>query len=267
MARNFDEILDECVDRMNRGEGLEECLASCPEHAKELEPALRALFDLRAAYSWTPSPARKAEAKQRFYAVLEGLEQKRQQRRVIFPQALRWSKAWAAVAVILVVVIAGYFGLKAALAPVSYAGLLEVRVTDARAWDVSKVIVSVDDIQVHKAGAEEDGEWLTVIDVKKTFDLLALSGVEEVLGSKSIEATEYNNIRMDVLSVTVTIDGEEKAATVTSGKLKLVAHFKVEANGKTILTLDFDADRSVVVTGTGEVLFKPVIKVLVREET
>lgn len=267
MARNFDDILDECVDRINRGEGLEECLASYPECAKKLEPALRALFDLRAACSWVPSAARKAEAKQCFYAVLEGLEQKRQKRRVIFPQAFRWSKAWAAVAAILVVVIAGYFGLRAVLTPVSYAGLLEVRVTDAQAWDVSKVIVSVDDIQVHKAGAEENSEWLTVIDEEKTFDLLALSGIEEVLGSKSIEATEYDNIRMEVLSVTATIDSEERAATVPSGKLKLVTSFTVKTNSKTILTLDFDVDRSVVVTGTGEVLFKPVIKVLVREET
>jgi len=267
MVREFDEILDECVDRINRGEKLEDCLDNYPEHAEELQPLLRVMVDTQRIYTFRPSPTAKIAARQRFYGVIEGLEQKRKQRRILSPQTFTWSKAWAATVAILVVVIAGYFGLKAFLAPVSYEGLLEVRVTDAQAWDVSKVIVSVDDIQVHKAGVEEDSEWLTVIDEEKTFDLLALSGVEEVLGSKTIEATEYNNIRMEVLSVTVTIDGEEKAATVPSGKLKLVTSFTVKADSKTILTLDFDVDRSVVVTGTGKVLFKPVIKVLVREET
>jgi hypothetical protein len=266
MVREFDEIFDECVNRINRGEKLEDCLDSYPEHVRELQPLLRTMIDTQRTYTFRPSPAAKIAARQRFHNMIESLEQKHKQRRILSLQTFRWSKAWATAVAILVVVIAGYFGLKVFLAPVSYAGLLEMRVTDAQTWDVSEVIVSVDDIQVQKAGVEEDGEWLSVIDEEKTFDLLALSGVEEVLGSKSIEATEYNNIRMEVLSMTATIDGEEKAATVPSGKLKLVTSFTVKANSKTILTLDFDVDKSVVVTGMGKVLFKPVIKVLVREE-
>ena len=49
MIRTFDTILDECVDRVNRGESIEDCLAGYPEHAEELEPLLSAMFDTRSA--------------------------------------------------------------------------------------------------------------------------------------------------------------------------------------------------------------------------
>ena len=47
--------------------------------------------------------------------------------------------------------------------------------------------------------------------------------------------------------------------------MKVVGGFTLEAGVATILTLDFDADKSVVVTGSKNVLIKPVIKLLVRD--
>ena len=265
MSRDFDEILDECIDRINSGEGIEECLASYPEHAQELEPALRAIFDIRAAYSFTPRPAAKAAAKQRFYAVLDSLERKRQERRAVPRRLFRWSWVWAGIAAILLLVLVSY-ALVTTLAPAN-AGILEVRATDAPPQDVSEILVSVDDIQVHKAGAGEGSGWITIIEEPRTFDLIKISGIEEVLGSREIEATDYTQIRMDVLSVEVTINGEKKSATVPSGVIKIVrlTPFSVEKGEKTILILDFDAEKSVKVTGKGEVRFRPVVKVLVRK--
>lgn len=263
MSRDFDEILDECIDRINSGQGIEECLASYPEHAQELEPVLRTIFDIRAAYSFTPRPAAKAAAKQRFYAVLDSLERKRQERRAVPRRLFRWSWAWAGIAAVLLLGVIGY-ALMTTLAPAN-AGILEVRATDAPPQGVSEILVSVDDIQVHKAGAGEGSGWVTIIEEPRTFDLIKISGIEEVLGSKEIEAADYTQIRMDVLWVEVTIDGEKKIATIPSGTLRIVKPFSVEKGEKTILTLDFDADQSVKVTGTGEVRFRPVVKVLVRK--
>ena len=263
MNRDFDEILDECVDRINSGEGIEECLASYPEHAQELEPTLRAMFEIRAAYSFTPRPGAKAAAKQRFYAALDSLERKRQERPALPRRLFRWSWAWAGLASVIVLVIIVY-AVMTTLAPAD-AGILEVRATDALPQGVSKILVSVDHIQVHEADAEEESGWITVIDEARTFDLIAISGVEEVLGSNEMEATAYTGIRMNVVSVEVTISGEEKTATIPSGELKIVRPFSVEKGDVTILTLDFDAAKSVVVTSKGEVIFKPVVKLLVRQ--
>ena len=148
-------------------------------------------------------------------------------------------------------------------------GELEVRVTDAPPEGVSNIVVTVNKIEVHKAGA--DG-WITLIEEEKTFDLVLITGVEEVLGTKELAVGKYTQIRMAVLNVDVTLKprGEQdfvtKTATVSSGELKVVRPFDVEADQTTVLTLDFDAAKSVVVTGRGDVRFKHVVKLLVKKQ-
>ena len=57
MEERFDKVLDECVDRINRGETLDECLAAYPEHAAELKPLLEAAFGIRDATAEVPGKA------------------------------------------------------------------------------------------------------------------------------------------------------------------------------------------------------------------
>lgn len=70
---------------------------------------------------------------------------------------------------------------------------------------------------------------------------------------------------MHIVSVNVTMDGQLREASVPSEWIKLVRPFDVVSGETTTLTLDFDAAQSVVVTGAGDVMFKPVIRLLVRE--
>ena len=150
-------------------------------------------------------------------------------------------------------------------------GQLEVRITDAPPKGVSKILVTVSQIEVHQAEAQEEQGWLSVIQEEKTFDLVEITGVEEILGSREFATGRYTQVRMEVIGATVTLrndDGSEvdKKAEVPGEKLRVVGPFEVEAGMVTVLTLDFDADRSVVVTGKGDVQFKPVVKLLVRKE-
>ena len=71
---------------------------------------------------------------------------------------------------------------------------------------------------------------------------------------------------MDVNEVMVTHLGEEKKAELPGDKLKVVRPFDVVADQATVLTLDFDADKSVVIAGNGQVRFKPTVKLLLRKE-
>ena len=119
MAKDLDRILDECVDRINQGEKLEDCLASYPEYVAELEPLLRVMLDTQMAYTFAPSPVTKMAARERFNAALEDLVRRRQERQPLFPRVVGWSKAWVAIAAVLVVaVIVGYFGLRQMVVPV-----------------------------------------------------------------------------------------------------------------------------------------------------
>ena len=73
MANNFDKILDECIDRINRGDSLEACLTDYPEYVEQLEPLLQAMLQTKKAYSFEPSASAKRAGRQHFNTALERL--------------------------------------------------------------------------------------------------------------------------------------------------------------------------------------------------
>ena len=87
-----------------------------------------------------------------------------------------------------------------------------------------------------------------------------------MLGTEQLPVGKYTQIRMDVDKVVVTHEGTEKDAVLPGDRLKVVRPFDVEAGLATVLTLDFDADKSVIITGAGRVQFKPTVKLLIRKE-
>ncbi len=56
-VKDFDRALDDCLDRVRRGEGIEQCLAHYPQHASRLEPLLRTAQQTHTAYVYEPSPS------------------------------------------------------------------------------------------------------------------------------------------------------------------------------------------------------------------
>ncbi len=155
---------------------------------------------------------------------------------------------------------------------VTATGAVEVRVTDAPPGNITSVNVTIDQIQIHWAQAGNESGWETIpivvndnVTSNVTFDLCQLVGNETVLGYQpSVAAGNYTQLRMHIVSVNVTMDGEPRGASVPSEWLKLVRPFEVVSGGTTTLTIDFDAAESIVVTGTEEIQFKPVVRLLVR---
>ena len=143
----------------------------------------------------------------------------------------------------------------------SSTGTLEVRVTDAPDPSITAVYVTTDDIEVSIAG---EG-WVSVIDEEITFELLALEGVEAVLGSAELPTGRYTQVRLSVPEVEVEKDGEIIVAEVPSDTIKLVGTFELAADEQTFISLDFEVDKSLVERGPNGFLFKPVIKLAVGE--
>ncbi|MDZ4247645.1 MAG: DUF4382 domain-containing protein [Dehalococcoidia bacterium] len=180
----------------------------------------------------------------------------------IWARPFLWAPAAAAVALALLLVIF-------ATPPGGATGTLEIRVTDAPAnREISAVDVTISMVQVRKKGSAGDGEkgWLTIVKEPKNFDLLKIRNVEEFLGDREIESGQYGQIRMDVKTIRVTVDGKETDTGVNlpGGKLKLAGGFEVKPGERTVITLDFDADKSLVFTGEGKIIFKPVVKLIVK---
>ena len=149
-------------------------------------------------------------------------------------------------------------------------GTVEVRVTDAPPEGVSAIVLTLSEIEAHDAGAADEKGWITLIEDERTFDLVKVEGLEKLLGSTELPTGDYTQVRMKVLKAVVTLDvgsgDEEREATVPSDRLRVVGRFTVEEDAITILVLDFDAEKSVVVTGAGRVQVKPVVKLLVRQK-
>jgi hypothetical protein len=99
--RDFDDILNECVERVLKGESVEACLASFPEHAAELEPLLRTVIDTRKAANVLPRPEFRQQAGYEFQAAIRNMKPNKS-------GFFRWQLRWAtAVSVIAAVLLAG----------------------------------------------------------------------------------------------------------------------------------------------------------------
>lgn len=146
-------------------------------------------------------------------------------------------------------------------------GIIVLGVTDKPDEDISAIVITTNLIEgnVRNAGTENGSDWQILLDVEKSFDLIEVAGVEQILGETEIPAATYNQIRMHVKSVVVTLNGKEIEAKVPSGIIKLVRPIEVKEGEETIVTFDFDAEKSVVVNGADNIIFKPTVKLLVRK--
>jgi hypothetical protein len=150
-------------------------------------------------------------------------------------------------------------------------GTIQVLVTDAPNHDVSRVELTVSEVEVHKVGVDgESGNWTTLDIQEETFNLLDLqNGLTMLLADGEVEAGKYTQLRMTVFEVIVDYDDVMgKQAEVPSGEMKFVRPFTLEAGDNITLIVDIDAAKSVIVTGgtkqdKGKVLFKPVVKLQV----
>lgn len=144
-------------------------------------------------------------------------------------------------------------------------GSVRVFMTDAPArYDAVNVVVR--EVHVHRVG-ESDAEWIVVRpDSESTYDLLQLrNGVFATIAFASdIPAGSYDQLRL-VLGdgSTVVHGGVTDPLTVPSGMqsgIKVNGWFEVPAGGMVELVLDFDAARSIHMTGDGKHMLRPVLR-------
>jgi len=102
-SREFNDILDECLERLLvKGETIEDCLASYPDLAAELEPLLHTAVTAKKASIIQPRPEFRAKARYQFQSALQAMESKR--RRSFFG----WQRQWVtAITIVVVLLLAG----------------------------------------------------------------------------------------------------------------------------------------------------------------
>jgi hypothetical protein len=265
MTSDFDKILDECVDRINRGERLEDCMASYPEHAEELEPLLRSMLDTQTAYMFTPSPTAKRKARQRFNDARAELVHKRAERPTFFPWLFGKSKVWATVPAVLLVALIGFIGLRPVLFP---AELVPQPSPEGNfVFLISDEVNAIEDFQsldisISKVGLQmegETGQWIELNPEVKAVDLTLLPGDKaREIWRGDIPEGRYSKVFIHISDVDGVLKETGVSANVKlpSEKLQMSNPFEITSDS----VANFVYDVTVIQAGqSGMYILKPQI--------
>ena len=276
MVNNFDKILDECIDRINRGESLESCLADYPEYVEQLEPLLQTVLQTKGTYSFVPSTNTKRVARQRFSVALEALEKKREARQPLFPSLFGWSRALATVAVVIIIALIGYFGLRpmlfppgaipgpspVPLAPIpqpSTEGNFVFLVSDDvnAIGDFESLNVAISKIGLLPSGNEE--QWVEFEPEVSEVDLTLVQGEKtQEIWRGNVPEVQYTKVFIYVTGVQGILKetGQTVDVKLPSQKLHISKSFQVTADTVTSFTYDL----TVVATGSPQSGIKYILK-------
>ena len=149
-------------------------------------------------------------------------------------------------------------------------GILKLYLTDAPG-DYEEVNINISRIEGHIAVDGDEGEdtgyWEKLKEWKeaKLVNLIDLEGVSLLLASLELEPNKYTQLRI-FLKEDATLLLKDAVDTVpleipssANTGIKLNRPFEIIAGMITKLTIDFDAEKSVIKTGNGKYKMKPVI--------
>lgn len=202
MADDFDRILDECIDRINRGGRLEECLSAHPSCVEELKPLLQSMAGVKDVYTFTPSADAKRAARQKFYAALDKRHQT--SKASAFIRFISRPAFWTAVAV-LVLAIVGVWRILPLFSPPlltpspegNFAFLISDEPNDI--GDFESLNVTISKVGLQPAGSDNWSEFVPEI---KTVDLTQLQGAQsQEIWRGNVPPGEYSQVLVYVISV------------------------------------------------------------------
>lgn len=148
---------------------------------------------------------------------------------------------------------------------------VEVWLTDDPG-DFQEVNVDLQAVEIHTSEAETENGWQSLDITPKVYNLLDLTnGNETFLGDLELPGGKISQIRLKLGDDnTVKVDDVIHPLTTPSAQqsgLKLQVH-QVLSKGVTYkITLDFEAGKSVVKTGAGAYILKPVIRVITEAQS
>ena len=178
--------------------------------------------------------------------------------------------------------IAGAIGCGGSPSSPSGSGSLRVMLKDTPFHDASAVLVTFDAVGAHQ-DTDADFTPLTFDPpaASRTCDLLRLQkdNAFDVLGIGMLDAGHYTMVRLAVSDAKLYKGGDPSTGdpcgpglilpagtpiplTIPSGEVKLNREFDVPEGGTTTLRLDFDGDHSIIETGNGRLMMKPVIAII-----
>jgi hypothetical protein len=161
---------------------------------------------------------------------------------------------------------------------------LNVMIKDSPFSDAKALLVTFSEVSAHASG----GDFMRVPfaaapgassgPTSRTCDLKKLTTAQDVLGTGSLAAGHYTQVRLIVASAVIYFDnastgaacapaiaapaGRNAAVDIPSGEVRLNREFDLTAPGGKTILLDFNGDQSVRETGNGRFMMTPVIAIV-----
>ena len=158
------------------------------------------------------------------------------------------------------------FGCSDESSPSSGQGQITMTIVDSPA-DFEHVNIVVTRVEVHKTGSDSTSGWVVINENAATYDLLSLrNGASAVLGNRSLDVGHYSQIRLILgTGSNIVVNGATFSLNVPSGTqsgVKLNHEFEIRDGELYALTLDFNLEHSIVLTGNGQYKLSPVIRLV-----
>jgi hypothetical protein len=179
----------------------------------------------------------------------------------------------------IVVVSAALAGCSASTMNPSTAGsMLNVVLKDAPFNGAKALLVTFSEVTAHSSGSSDFKLSFAGGAATRTCDLMKLTSAQDVLGTGPLDSGHYTQIRLVVTSATLYFDNASSGAAcapaiatpagamapvvIPSGEIKLNREFDVTSSGATTILVDFDGDKSVKATGSGQFMMAPVVTIV-----
>jgi hypothetical protein len=140
-------------------------------------------------------------------------------------------------------------------------GTLRIMLTDAPRRNVEQVNIYFTSVTVKPMGRGIEQVDLAL--PQNPIDLLTLHDQVVALAAAAVGSGAYDfiQINVDPAQSAIVVDGQSLSLRVPSRDVKVLRPFSVDEGGETTITLDFDAERSLVSLGNGQWLLTPQIVV------
>jgi len=138
---------------------------------------------------------------------------------------------------------------------------LVVRLTDDHTEQVDEVNLFFTSVTAKPADGPRETTLGLALGPDNPQDLLKLQNKVITLATAVVDPGTYEflMINLDETMSNLVVDGSPISLQIPSEKIKILGGFVVPEDGVTTVTLDFDAERSLVLLGNGDWLLTPVI--------
>jgi len=246
--KDFDLILDDCLDRLARGETVDDCLTAYPGHADELRTALLEVSRVKKVGAFVPGAEAKASARQRFYRARAEMSGRRE--RSFLSRLVYWPVALAATAGVLIAAVFGYNALQPGISsyiPVANSeGNFVFLISDAvnAIADFKSLEITID-----KIGLLTGSGWIEFVPEVRTIDLTLLPGEKtQAIWRGDMPEGQYSKVFIYVSDVKGVLKASGQTVDVKrpGNKIQINSSFNIGAGS----AISFTFDLTVTASGT-----------------